>query len=256
MSPAVATDAPVWNANASDAPATMPCAKRVLLAQAPVGYWRLDEVVGLVAKDSSGFARDGAIAGGVTLGTLGALPGDPTSAAMFFNGIDGKVTVPFNAAFSSAAVTLGAWLWFSSNPAGNAAIIANANVGLSTGVRMEITSAGKLLFLAKPSNASITTAAAMGLSAWHRVIGVYDGANLLVYIDGVLRGGPTAGAMTPNSTQEIRIGSPISTAAFWTGGLKDPFICPGGWSQARVSDDYLAGSVPMGALSVASDALV
>ena len=44
-----------------------------ILADRPVGYWRLGESSGLVARDSSGNGFDGAYQGGVTLDTPGAL---------------------------------------------------------------------------------------------------------------------------------------------------------------------------------------
>ena len=53
-----------------------------VLADAPVGYWRLDESNGRTAYDSSGANRNGTYAAaGVALGASGALTGDPDTAA-------------------------------------------------------------------------------------------------------------------------------------------------------------------------------
>ena len=54
-----------------------------VLADAPVGFWRLGESSGEVAGDVSGGGHPGSYGGGVTLGAPGALDGDGDTAAVF-----------------------------------------------------------------------------------------------------------------------------------------------------------------------------
>lgn len=75
-----------------------------VLADSPIGYWRLNEppppAPETVANSGSvGTAGNGAALGAqgsVTGGAAGALAGDPNT-AMGFNGVDGKIQVPHNA---------------------------------------------------------------------------------------------------------------------------------------------------------------
>jgi hypothetical protein len=64
---------------------------RAVLADSPLAYWRLAESSGTVAHDSSGHGWDGAISGGVTLGAVGAISGDPDT-AVTFDGSTGMIT--------------------------------------------------------------------------------------------------------------------------------------------------------------------
>ena len=80
-----------------------------VLADNPIGYWRLGESSGTTALNSSAFGRNGTYNGGVTLGLPGAIPADSNTAAGF-NGSTAFVSVagsPFNLANN---FTLEAWV--------------------------------------------------------------------------------------------------------------------------------------------------
>src|SRR5436190_17563890 len=79
-----------------------------VLADTPVGYWRLGEASGIAASDSTG-ANPGTAYGGVTRGQPGALAdGD---AAVLFNGSTGYVGIVNNPALQLAAdLTLELWV--------------------------------------------------------------------------------------------------------------------------------------------------
>src|SRR5262249_54513852 len=70
-----------------------PIYSSVVLADNPIGYWRLGETSGPTAFDSSGLGHNGTYTGGVTLGVPGAIVDDPNTAARF-NGSTGYVAVP------------------------------------------------------------------------------------------------------------------------------------------------------------------
>lgn len=77
----------------------------VVLADGPRGFWRLNELTGLVALETSGISlKNGVYVGGLALGDDG--PMDDSKAA-HFDGASGNVTV---AAFpGSASFTIEAW---------------------------------------------------------------------------------------------------------------------------------------------------
>ncbi len=88
---------------------------RILALPSLLAYWRLGESSGTVADDAKG-TRDGAYANGVTLGTSGAISGDPDTAASF-DGVNDQVTLP--ALPSSVDFTIEGWVRLSAGAATN-----------------------------------------------------------------------------------------------------------------------------------------
>ena len=79
-----------------------------VLADGPLGYWRLQEASGTTAVDSSGNGRPGVYQGGVVLGQAGAIAG---SSAAAFDGVDDQVVVSTDTGgLSPARVTVEAWV--------------------------------------------------------------------------------------------------------------------------------------------------
>jgi hypothetical protein len=89
----------------------------VVLAKAPVGYWRLGEVAGPTAADFSGNGYDGTYVGNPTLGQPGAIGGD-SDTAIGLNGPDSKDYVeianpanfPFSQPTSMQGLTVEVWM--------------------------------------------------------------------------------------------------------------------------------------------------
>ena len=85
---------PVWTTSAapSNPPEVIPSQYRnLVLADAPMGYWSLDEINWPVAVDSSGNSSSGSYLNGVALGASGSVG---TSAS--FDGINDAVEIPIN----------------------------------------------------------------------------------------------------------------------------------------------------------------
>ncbi len=84
-----------------------------VLAKGPVGYWRFEEKVGMVAHDSTNGHHDGAFKGGITFGQRGALQSE-VDAAIDLNGVDAFVEIPDSAVFSQPTsgqgLTVEAWM--------------------------------------------------------------------------------------------------------------------------------------------------
>jgi hypothetical protein len=73
----------------------------VVLGDHPAAYYRLGEVSGNAAVDSSGNAHSGTYLGGVTLGQPGAPAGD-SDTSVAFNGVNGIVDTNFQPSDSRA----------------------------------------------------------------------------------------------------------------------------------------------------------
>src|SRR5438093_4057819 len=91
-----------------------------ILADQPVGYWRLGDAVGSTTATNSGSLGtngNGTIFRNVTFGVPGALQGDNNTAANF-DAAQAKIDVPFAAALNTALFTIEAWARASSSGSG------------------------------------------------------------------------------------------------------------------------------------------
>src|SRR5262249_53557695 len=81
-----------------------------ILADGPLGYWRLDETSGTTAFDSSPNGYNGTFFGNVTLGVAGALLPDDHDSAARFGGGGAQADVPFHPEFNLPnGFTIEAW---------------------------------------------------------------------------------------------------------------------------------------------------
>lgn len=90
----VSASQPVWTTSAapSNLPEVVPSEYRnAVLADAPMGYWSLDELNWPVAVDSSGNGRSGSYLNGVILGASGSL-----GTAVRLDGVNDTLEIPIN----------------------------------------------------------------------------------------------------------------------------------------------------------------
>jgi Concanavalin A-like lectin/glucanases superfamily len=170
-----------------------------VLADNPVGYWRLGEASGTVAAAAAG-ATAGAYQGGVTLGAIGALAGDPNTAAGF-DGIDDKVAMgdPASGAldFGTGDFSVEAWAKTAAN--GERAIVSKRASGPYWQVTVTDdpghTGEIRTNVLAGSTREVYGPAVRVDDGAWHHVVVVFDrDTGITVYVDG--NGRFTAGAFT------------------------------------------------------------
>lgn len=77
--------------------------RAAVLADSPVGYWRLGDAAGsTTCHDETGHGHDGAVIGGVTLGARGALANDTDTAARF-DGTSGTIDLGTTFTFTAGA---------------------------------------------------------------------------------------------------------------------------------------------------------
>jgi hypothetical protein len=188
--------------------------RSTVLAQTRAGYWRLGELTGTSAVDSSGNARNGTYTNTYTLGASTILAdGD---AGLTLTGA-GYVTMGDVAAFEFTG-TLSVEYWFkhAATVAAEQAIIGKMSTA-GAGYRSTMLTTGKIRWLLQtsvPANiATLDTLAAYNDDRWHHCVHTWTGdtsANgVKTYIDGVLENQTTAGAGALPS------------------GLTDPFVLGG-----------------------------
>ncbi|MGI0075912.1 MAG: LamG domain-containing protein [Nitrosopumilaceae archaeon] len=234
-----------------------------VLADTPVGYWRLGDQSGTTASDSSGNARNGTYTGGFTL-QAGGLIAEDSNDAVSFNGTTGYVDLGTNifgpVLNGSARVTIEAWFipnsasgtqWFLFIPI-NVAANVGVGIGLSgTGIRGQARSVtGDLT-----QTATATSLAVIGKPVY--VACVFDfsaapsGKRIKVYINGRLEtntavtfANATYTNGTPDNQDSIGAGNSGTTQnEFFNGIIDEVAIYTTELSATRILAHWDAGSI-------------
>jgi hypothetical protein len=207
-----------------------------VLADAPLGYWRLGEASGAAMRDELGL-RDGAYSGGPLLGQPGALLGDPDAAAQF-NGAGAYASVPYSAALNPGVFSAEAW----AHPTGGS--------GAYRGVLgSRAYPAGWVLYAGADDtwqfwlNSGAAMLALRGppvvLNRWTHLVGTFDGTTARLYVDGALRASGAVASYTPNAAQPLTVGQGPPDNGFWFPGRIDEAALYGAaLSPARVQAHY------------------
>jgi len=207
-------------------------------ADQPIGFWRLSESSGSKASDSASSPHDGTYRNGVTIGVAGLIPTDAANHAARLDGVDDYIQLPNHPGKNPpAAVSLEAWLKPSAIPtAGSFASIVTKPGAWSlqlNGPRLEFTviQAGVYHRLLAPSGAIVAGGA-------YHVVGVFDGARQLLYVNGALVASRTqSGQLTQNNTN-VYLGSWNGSKEFLNGVIDEVAIYGFALSAGRISAHY------------------
>jgi RHS repeat-associated protein len=197
-----------------------------VLADQPVGYWRLNEQSGTTANDSSGNSLAGTYTSiGAGLGADGALSGcDPSNSAASFNGSSSYVSVP-NASQLDIGGPSTVEAWFKgpgSAPSANEYLVNRGSpydyiVYIDTGGHVAFqadTSAGALIF-----NFSGSTVVTGG--GWYHLAATWDGSTARIFINGALDASKTASGTPNTGAGGLYVGRADSAASNYVNGTVD-----------------------------------
>jgi hypothetical protein len=197
-----------------------------------IGWWKLDEISGTIAADSSGYGNDGTVVGG-SQWVSGYIDG-----ALDFDGDDDYVDCGYNPIFDTAnEMTLAAWVTIRSIPTAWSCVIAKgeyswriSSENLETRFHFGIT-------IWSASNPSIPGDTAVGLDEWHHVAGTYDGENINVYLDGTLDGTVATTSPIGVNAANVLIGeNPEAAGRNWDGLIDDVRIYNRALSPAEIGE--------------------
>ena len=185
-----------------------------VLADGPVGYWRLGEASGTTAGDAAVPADDGTYVGAPTLGVTGLVSGIDT--AVGFDGVDDTVT----ASLTGLSTTLRTVeLWFSADTVVSRQVLAQVS-NPASGVAVYLD--GTDLWISSWNATQGTVSGSMTVAAgttYHLVV-VYDTAGTFeAYLDGSATAAITvAGATgTLGAAMDVTIGSVTADIEFHDG---------------------------------------
>lgn len=219
-----------------------------VIEDAPVGYWRLDELSGTVAADSSGAGHNGTYTGGVALGATGVIA---SNTAATFDGVNDYVTMgDVNAYEFQSAFAVEFWAKYTATQP-LAAIVGKMSAAINSGWAVfEYSGQGYIQFYGVTGAGSLLwdfhTDLAYNDGAWHHVVCAWDGTTnangLKIYVDGVVVKTATALTGTPGTTSTpFAIGSFGALSSGFFGGTVDEVALYTELSAARVLAHYNAG---------------
>jgi hyaluronoglucosaminidase len=211
----------------------LPAAGQDALAMAtgPTAYWPLDETTGSVAVDYAG-GHNGAYSAGVGLGVPGPFAGD--NAVSFSGG--NSVSVPYSADLNPA-VPFTVEYWIKPSTLAFTCPFSSTDFGVSPRLGWlfytDISPGGNgyvangYYFRVYSSAGTIAVASAAGVlsTSWTHVVGVVDGTNIKIYVNGALSGsGAWSGNFTPVTTQPLTMGVRYDSGFAFTGSMDNVAI--------------------------------
>ncbi len=235
-----------------------------ILADAPVGYWRLNEPkrvesTSVIANlGSLGAAANGNVfgtPGSLESGVAGAVAGD-ANPAMNFAGTDAHIDVPHLAGLNTPSYSVECWVRLNSYTGTASPITSRQSI---TGTE----ASGYILYAYPVSNqprwefwngngsawGAANAGAADGvLNKWTHLVATYDAATKqsLLYVDGKVSRGLTNAPQMLNRTTPLRIGAGSSELLFgqyfFNGAIDEVAVYPAALSPQRVQAHYEAAT--------------
>jgi hypothetical protein len=217
----------------------------VILADNPVGYWRLGESPGqTTAVDASPFGRNGTYVGNVTRGVPGAIVSSTDTAARF-DGATGYVAIPGGPFNFANNFTLEAWVINNNTGPFVGRIFSNRQAG---GYGFGVLPDGRMRFTTFGILDYDSAVVVPNDGRYHYVAVTFNSSNAAsFYLDGTLRqmiGGPAPAA---SSSAELDIGrNPFAPSMeLWNGTIDEAAIYGRVLSDAQVLAHYQAGITPV-----------
>lgn len=218
--------------------------RQAVLADMPVGYWRLDETGGPKAFDQSSGANHGTIEGAVTLQHPGATPGDGDKAILFDG--KGRIVVPNGPSLQigSGALTLEAWVKTRNIQRGQAMIVCKGTAGVQTEYCL-------VLMDGVPAYQSVVEqyvakSDPLPTGVWtHLAVAIADNAKGTFYVNGAEAGGfsATTKHVVTSSTHPVVIGTEAGVKArSFTGAIDEPAIYDHTLTAEQVSKHVAAAT--------------
>lgn len=203
-----------------------------VLADKPIGYWRLDETSGTVAKDISGAGHDGTYAAGVALGSAGAVVGEGAAINITTApGTQGAVNMGNDSRFAfTGTVSFSIELWVKTNTNDDSyrGILRRSRSGPREGYNLWLHT-GKVGFERTTNDVNVALELVIPTNTFVHVVATYDVEWARLYINGDL------GKSTPMKTPIIDTGEPLAIGS----GSKAADFFPGSIDEIAIYDKTL-----------------
>jgi beta-galactosidase len=178
-----------------------------------VAYFQFEEGDGDELDDSSGLGNNASISGDVEW-----VEGKYDK-GMQFDGESSYAEIPPGTVGPFEAVTMTAWVKLAKMPSTNSYNITGMTTGPGSGLYVELYSVALAAWQCQPNNTNASIPYPTMFDEWHHLTGVYNGADIILYIDGEEKA-KGAGATLPDVTSlPFRISGDHSELANWAGSI-------------------------------------
>ncbi len=208
-----------------------------VLADNPLGYWRLGEASGSTAIDSSGRGNDGTFNGAVTLGTGGAIADGDTSISLTNTAGYVDAGNPAELDISDDTLTIEAWV----NPSAVATmpIAGKTQSGRNDYTLWLVSSGGRNVAHFNLYNgsgeANFNGTIDVPVDEWTHITGTYDGTTASIYVNGVLdRTRSFSGNISGNDALNFEIGRRTNSGHQFRGQIDEVALYGDALSADRV----------------------
>src|SRR3989344_4796494 len=211
-----------------------------------VGYWTFDgnhtNWGTNKTNDRSGSGNTGTM---TSMSTTTSPVAGKAGQGLKFDGVDDYVNMGLTNDITGDAITVSAWVkptLFS----GNKYVVSKTNPPGLIGYSINVTNTGTVRFFEGDGNLKgSTSATALTLNKWAFITGVYDGANVMVYINGVQNGTPLAdtGNISSASAASFLVAGWNQGTVWFSGGIDDVRVYNRALSAQEVKLLYNSGAV-------------
>jgi hypothetical protein len=208
-----------------------------VLADSPVGYWRLGESSGVTAVSETG-ANNGSYFNAPTLGEPSLLSSDAGNTSVLFNGTNEVVSINDSASLDVADVFTIEFL-VKRNRDATAENICGKGSGCPQ-VAFDVDNTLSLKRLGFATVVNSTVAITNDGVAYHVAI-TKDGATVKIWIDGVDRTGAVTNQTMTNNSSALQIAA-ANTAGFFGGWIDEFAIYPTALSAGRIAAHVAAAN--------------
>ncbi|MCX6922157.1 MAG: hypothetical protein NT154_02890, partial [Verrucomicrobia bacterium] len=219
----------------------------VVMSTKPVIYWRLNATNNNTASDFVG-GYDGINNGSMALSPglqSPAFPGfEPGNQAYTFNG---NLTFMRGPALNlnQSAMAVSAWIVASNLTAVTSYYNAIVTKGdTSWRLHQQLTSSGVQWGMNGPTVAACNAGIASDDGQWHHLVGVYDGKNSYLYVDGAVVSSSAGTGLIATNTSFIEVGENAQqTGRYWNGKISEVSLYNRPLSGIEVSNLYLTATL-------------
>jgi hypothetical protein len=218
----------------------------VILADKPVGYWRLGEKSGTVAYDSSGNNINGSYLGnGGTLNQPGVLTNDSDSSVQF-NGSTDRMVVPYTVALNPSTFSVEAWAKVTGGNGTYRTVIMSREGSTTPDLHGYNFYAGLNErwqgWVGYGTSFSPIHGDIIQYNTWTHLAMTYNGTTQFFYVNGVLAGSASV-ALIPNTAAAFDIGDAYTGYRF-PGNIDEVAFYNYALSPTQVAAHYNSGNGP------------
>ncbi|MEJ7733151.1 MAG: LamG domain-containing protein [Polyangiaceae bacterium] len=226
--------------------ASPPSYRDVILADAPVGYWRLGDASFSEAFDEVALAHHGTYVGAVSLGEPGAIAGD-AGAAIRLDGATGQVVIGDYLDFPGmAAFSVEAWIRPDDvQPAPCCSMIVSKQVApLDDGWQIGFAQDGQAAFVAREVDPLYELVGApIPTGKYVHVVGTFASPTLRLYIDGTEAQAIRSTVLLSDHSAPLKIGARDAGEAY-AGLIDEVAVYDHALSAERVLAHFIAAGTP------------